>query len=146
MGRRYEIDEWAEFELEGYLEGEAQEREISRADIEYEVDPDLYYEQQKEFEAIAYEVVSPILEDLADAGKDEIVEEETTGNVDYFDGDDVAYNTWAVLSGSGGGNFKYKGRVWKAIHADKILAKAYAALEMAFIETVYDAAERAEGN
>lgn len=132
MGRRYEIEEWGEFEMAGYADGEAQERDdVSTRDIEDGLNlSDPGYLQ-------ALERFTKHAERLADKyGTDE-------EDVNLHSDDDIAYHTFAVISGSGIEGVPYDGPWWRAIQKDKPLRGAYSNLENKMIELVYDAAERA---
>jgi len=145
QGRRYEISEWVDFEMDGKIEGAVQETDLTPDDVEGHVHHTKELEAAKdEFTTQANRVVNAWLHSPFGV---------TSGLRDSDDvesEDDIAFNTWAAFQGSGVGFWEHiSDSEWrnlkKAIESDKKLKKAYEKLESEMDNIIYSAIEEVGG-
>lgn len=144
QGRRYEVEEWLEFEMDGNAEGEAQESGLEVDDIQNAIDyddKDLVKAKEK-FETEANRVVEAWLDKHEDAR--EVLDK--AGRDSYYD---IAWYTYADYVGHGVGFWEdLDDKQWKSLEKvlkDKKLQRSAVALETAMQDALGDAVEKVRG-
>ncbi len=144
QGRHYEISQWVDFELDGYIESELQERDdLDPGDVALDWTNELSKAQERFTEAANRVVREWVEKHPKEAAQ--LIESD-----DYESDDDIAWNTWAGLVGHGVGfwenmDSKDFDSLEKAIKSDEKLREAYRNLENEMLNVVYAGVTEAGG-